>query len=98
MTYREALAADRRLVILRLLAESGGYRANEFLLHSALERFGHAVSMDTVRGDLQWLQEQEMLTVDAVADMRIAALTQRGLDVGRGTAQHPGVARPRPGE
>ena len=55
------LTEDRRLVVLRVLAESSGYTANEFILQQMLEQFGHVVSIDRVRTDLAWLQEQQML-------------------------------------
>lgn len=91
------LAEDRRLVILRVLLESSAYTANEFLLHSMVERLGHVVSTDRIRTDLSWLQEQELVTVEAVAGVRIAKLQIRGEDVARGRTEVPGVKRPRAG-
>lgn len=91
------LAEDRRLVILRVLLESSAYTANEYLLHSMVERLGHVVSTDRIHTDLVWLQEQDLLTVDEVAGVRIAKLLTRGEDVARGRAEVPGVKRPRAG-
>lgn|SRR5690554_4807136 len=96
MSYREIMDADRRLVILRLLSESGGYQANEYLLHSALPGFGHTVSHDRVRADLDWLAEQGLVTVTATGELRVATLTARGLDVAAGRAEVSGVKRPDP--
>ena len=88
------LTEDRRLVVLRVLAESGGYTANEFILQQMLEQFGHVVSIDRVRTDLAWLQEQQMLTISDVADVQIARITARGQDVAAGRTVVPGVKRP----
>src|SRR3990167_3678355 len=91
------LAEDRRLVILRVLLESAAYTANEFLLHSMVERLGHVVSTDRIHTDLAWLHEQGLISVDDVAGVRIARLLARGEDAARGRATGPGVKRPRGG-
>ncbi|KAA9180634.1 ArsR family transcriptional regulator [Delftia tsuruhatensis] len=91
------LAEDRRLVILRVLLESAGYTANEYLLHSMAERLGHVVSADRIQTDLAWLKEQGLIAVDEVAGVRIAKLMGRGEDAARGRVEVPGVKRPRAG-
>lgn len=91
------LTEDRRLVILRVLLESAGYTANEYLLHSMAERLGHVVSADRIQTDLAWLKEQSLIAVDEVAGVRIAKLLTRGEDVARGRIEVPGVKRPRAG-
>jgi len=96
MKYPELIAADRRLVILRILAESSGYTCNEFLLISLLESFGHVLSHDALRTDLAWLAEQSLVTTQIVAEVTITKLTQRGADVAAGRAHVPGVKRPEP--
>lgn len=97
MSYAAVVTEDRRLVILRVLLDSTAYTANEFILQTMLERFGHLASADQVRTDLAWLHEQQLVEVEQVSDVRIARLTGRGEDVGRGRAQVPGVKRPRAG-
>lgn len=92
--YASFLAEDRRLVILRVLAELPGYRTNSFLLTRLLSQFGHESSADQVKGDLAWLQEQMLLTVEVVESVHIATLTTRGADVAAGRAVVPGVKRP----
>lgn len=94
--YAEMLAEDRRLVILRLLESSGGYRANEYLLQTALPSFGHDVSQDRLRADLAWLAEQSLVQLDDQSGVQVATATQRGVDVALGHARVPGVKRPRP--
>lgn len=97
MSYANVVAADRRLTILKLLADSDGYAANEYLLQSALEGFGHAVGQDRLRTELAWLAEQSLVVVLDVAQVNIAKLTARGGDVVAGRTSVPGVKRPGPG-
>jgi hypothetical protein len=96
-SFSEHVTADRRLVVLRLLEQAPDYRGNAFLLQRALDGFGHAVGMDRLGTDLAWLAEQDLVKVEQVGGVSIAALTQRGLDVANGRATVPGVARPAPG-
>ena len=88
------LTEDRRLVVLRVLAESAGYTANEYILQQMLEQFGHVASIDRIRADLAWLRAQQLLTVSQVADVHIARITARGQDVAAGRTVVPGVKRP----
>ena len=88
------LAEDRRLVVLRVLAELPAYRTNSFLLQTLLAKWGHEPSADQVKGDLAWLQEQALVSVDVVESVHIATLTTRGADVAAGRAIVPGVKRP----
>lgn len=87
---------DRRLVILRVLQESGAFTTNEYMLQSMLERLGHVASGDLIRTDLAWLSEQGLIGVDVVAGVQIAKLLARGEDVARGRVAVPGVKRPSP--
>lgn len=98
MSYRDAVDADRRLVILQLLARSHSYVSHEYLIYAALPGFGHDSSLDRVRTDLAWLEEQGLVTLDSPGDVRLAKLTQRGLDVAGGRATVSGVKRPGPGD
>lgn len=90
-------AEDRRLCLLLALVQSTAYKSNHVLLQSFLESIGHAVSLDQVRTDLAWLEEQGLLTSETVAGVVIPTITQRGQDVARGFAHAPGVKRPAPG-
>lgn len=97
MNYNEFQARDRRLVILRALSEAAQYRANAYLLRSYCGAVGHTVSTDALAGDLAWLAEQGLVTLEQPApDVTVAVLSTRGRDVAEGTATHPGVARPQP--
>lgn len=90
------LTADRRLVLLRTLTETG-LQANEMVLRQALDHFGHHASADMVRGDIQWLAEQELVRVEklnaSAGELWLVHLTRAGQDVAEGRAVRPGVAR-----
>ena len=87
---------DRRLALLTLLANSSGYKAGGPMLQLALAGIGHNVALDTVGGDMAWLRDSGLLSLDNVGGIYIALLTPRGLDVAKGYTEVPGVARPRP--
>ncbi|ABQ21471.1 MULTISPECIES: VpaChn25_0724 family phage protein [Vibrio] len=95
MSFKELLTEDQRLVILRSLHEMHGYEANESIIDSCLDAYGHKISRDVVRTHLFWLQEQGLVSLRDVGDCQIARLTGRGEDVATGQAVVPGVKRPR---
>jgi hypothetical protein len=88
------LQEDRRLVLLRLLAELPAYRANSSVLAMALESYGHAATRDQVRTELHWLCEQGLVEISDLTAVLVATATERGLDVASGRAIVPGVKRP----
>lgn len=92
----EIVTADRRLQILRLLAESPAYTASADLLRTVLASLGHAVSHDRLNTDLEWLHEQGLVALERLGDVPMARATTRGVDASQGLASVPGVARPRP--
>lgn len=94
-SFREVQTADRRLVILRLLAD-GGYESSHYLLRETLELYGHRATADQIVVDLAWLAEQGLVETHAPAGVVLARLTNRGLDVAQGRATVPGVKRPLP--
>ena len=94
----QVIEADRRLILLRSLDDSPGFTANESILRSTLETYGHHCTRDQVHTLLDWLAEQNLLTVRTVSGLRIATLSKRGRDVARGLAIVSGVKRPGPRE
>lgn len=95
--FEEIFRQDRRLTILKMLAGASGYQANQYLLHMALPDMGHDVSEDVIRGDLDWLAEQGLVTVRELdGGLVVAKLSKRGDDVQSGRATCTGVKRPRP--
>lgn len=87
---------DQRLCVLCTLNEAQGSRANEGVLQGALSMFGHDVTRDQVSSLTQWLEEQSLVSVEALrTDIRIISLTERGQDVAAGRIVQPGVKKPR---
>ncbi|AWK84487.1 hypothetical protein [Photobacterium damselae] len=95
MSFKDLVTADQRLVILRSLHEMAGYEANESIIDSCLDAYGHKISRDAVRVHLSWLQEMGLVSLRELSGCQIATLTGRGEDVATGQAIVPGVKRPR---
>ncbi|BAG78117.1 TPA: ArsR family transcriptional regulator [Escherichia coli] len=91
----DILTQDRRLVILRSLMDCNN-EANESILQDCLDAYGHNVSRDVVRGQIDWLAEQQLVTVENLRGFYVVTLTSRGQDVAEGRARVSGVKRPRP--
>ncbi len=97
MSFAKLQTEDRRLCLLLALHEATGYKSNHMLLCSFLDSVGHTVSHDQTKTDLQWLQDQGLLTSTVHDNFIIPTITQRGQDVATGHAKVPGVKRPSPG-
>ncbi len=95
-SYLDLVIQEARLILLRLLLESGGYTSNSSILDMALDAYGVSLSRDQVDAQLAWLAEQQLVTVERVATITRATLTLRGQDVANGDATVPGVKRPSP--
>lgn len=87
----------RRLVVLQILADTPGYRANLGLVADAVESMGVPSSRAQIATAAAWLAEQGLVSTRDVGGMCIAQLRDAGLDVAQGKAQVPGVRRPSPG-
>lgn len=94
--YADILAADMRIVILRALEEDSGYSLNDSVLQSVLAAFGHRVSRDRVKTELDWLAEQGFVTLENISTVTVATITRRGADVACGRVITAGVKRPGP--
>ncbi len=96
MSLAEAVAADRRVIMLRALNEAQGMTANETILKVVLQQFGHLAGRDIVRAELAWLEEQALVRVEKIGagdrEFWVAHLTVLGDEVALGRT-HPGVAR-----
>jgi hypothetical protein len=94
--FRQYIAADVRLIILRELAVQPDYRLNETLLLRVLETFGHRKSRDYLRDQLRWLEEMGAVTLTETGTVLIAELTRRGRDHVERRVVIEGIARPSP--
>lgn len=94
MAMKEILTEDRRLVLLRSLLDCGD-SANESVLQTCLQAYGHKVSRDVVRTQLAWLREQGLVRLSDVVGCYVAEITGSGEDVANGLSGVPGVKKPR---
>jgi hypothetical protein len=94
--FRQYIAADVRLIVLRELVAQPDYRLNETLLLRVLETFGHRKSRDYLRDQLRWLEEMGAVTLTEAGTVMIAELTRRGRDHVERRTVIEGVARPSP--
>ncbi|MEO0442810.1 MAG: ArsR family transcriptional regulator [Pseudomonadota bacterium] len=96
MRYQQLLRDDQRLLVLRGLQEMQGYTANDSIIHTVLEQYGHQISRDQVRTHLSWLSEQGMVEIETIGDTLVATLTIAGSDVATGRSTVAGIKRPSP--
>jgi len=96
MTYAELLQENRRLHILRTLADAPAYTANEEILVAMLAGQGVAGTQDQVTADMEWLAETGLCRLEDLGDALLGTITERGLDVARGLTAVRGVRRPSP--
>ncbi|MDA3977910.1 hypothetical protein [Gallibacterium sp. AGMB14963] len=85
-------AQDQRMLLLHFLAENNN-SANDEVLQDCLQLYGHRISRDVVRTQLNWLAEQGLVTVSDFGHLRIAKLTARGFDVSQNQATVEGVKK-----
>jgi len=96
MKFAEALAQDRRLAMLKLIAEADG-SANERVLKTGLQMLGHTAGLtDTaVRDELRFLEDAGCVRLEWFADkIAVAHITRRGIDCAEGQIRVDGVKKP----
>lgn len=102
MSFADDLKAHQRLIILRKLADTPCYKANDSFLQGVLDTFGLPAGRQHVRELIEWLEQAEppLVTVDrpgGADGSLVPTLTQDGMDVARGRVEIEGVQRPGPG-
>lgn len=96
MSKFDIFSADQRLLILKSL-DDADFSANEGILRTCLEQYGHRIGGDLLRAHLVWLEEQGLVVISTLSnDYMVAQITDKGLDVSQGRVSVPGVKRPRP--
>ena len=98
MSFREALEADLRLEILKVLSVAPGFTLNGASLRSALDQVGHYRSAAMVAAALSHLEQVGAVTLGLLPPLTVATLTQAGQDAVENRAALPGVRQPNPGE
>lgn len=94
MSFKETLEQDRRLHILRFLTSDNDYSLSDILLQSALQSVAHTVSTERINTDFDWLKEQGYIDVNTQGTLKIATITQRGIDVVLGRTKASGIRQP----
>ena len=91
-TYAEHVERDRRLVILRLIADNNG-AANDRMLQGGLAKWGIRCTVAVIASSLAWLSQQGFCRVKHVdgSDVAVAEITRRGREVAEGLAETPGI-------
>ena len=98
MSYAEELREHARIAILRMLEDAPRYTSNVSMMTDLLRRYGIAYTRDQVASEVQWLQEQGMVTTERpTPQFIVVTATVRGVEVAQGIVAHPGIQRPRPG-
>jgi repressor of nif and glnA expression len=99
-SLNQIVTEESRRDILQMLEQDADYSHNENIIQMGLERLGHNFTIDRVRTELRWLQEQGLLEIDdlgdTLGDMLVAKLTRRGQDIAKGRGRVDGIARLRP--
>jgi Fe2+ or Zn2+ uptake regulation protein len=96
MSYKQIVKEDQRLVVLRGLHDMQGYSANDSIIQTVLEQYGHRISRDQVRTHLSWLDEQGLITIETIGETSVATLTGSGADAATGRSTVAGIKRPAP--
>lgn len=95
--FQSFITENRRLAILRFLAEDTDYSLNDSVLQTALEQIGFSMSRDAIRADLAFLKDVGVVDYDIVLkSVYVAKLTEKGFDVAKGRVVIPGIKRPAP--
>lgn len=98
-TFAEKILEDRRLAVLRVLAEQPARAMNSSNIDGWLRHIQTPGTRADTMQALHWLAGEGLLTLAPVEDvptLHIATITAAGLDVAEGRVTHPGVARPSP--
>lgn len=94
--FNQLVTQNVRLAILQALAQDEDYSHNQDILQMFLSKLGHGVSIDRVRTELRWLEEQGLVTIEDIGGLLVAKLSRRGDDIAKGRGRVDGIARPRP--
>jgi hypothetical protein len=95
-SFEETLSQHRRITILRFLNDSPEYTSNASIILEICNDVGVKSSFDQVKGELEWLKSNRMLTYKDHDGFIVAVATKHGIDIAEGRARHDGVKRPSP--
>lgn len=93
-SYRQVVAEDCRLIILRALADESDLRLNEKILEIVLQSFGHSKSRDYIRQQLRHLEDLAAVRLHEPGTVLVAELLRSGADHIERRSFLVGVGRP----
>lgn len=96
MSATDVMAEHRLLAILQCLLADADYCMNDVLLQSLLKSLGHGVSLAVLRADVAGLEQQRLVTIEPLPGCSVVKLRNAGVDVAKGLASVPGIARALP--
>lgn len=94
MSYKDAIAHDARLIILRETAKQTDGQLNEVSLRRALDVYGITRSRDWIATQLNRLEELEAVTITHTGEIMVAAITRAGRDHLESRSIIVGITRP----
>lgn len=92
------LHEDSRRMILWLLFYDSDYTLGDDILYRGFELYNKPITRDQLAEALSWLDEKAYITLSTEHGITHATLTDRGLEIAKGTARVPGVRDLRPSE
>lgn len=94
MSMDRIVREEARLIVLKALAAEVNGRLNSELVRLSLESFGISRTRDWVHAELGFLQDVGALKLSDAGTVKVAAITQRGLDHVMRLIAIDGVKRP----
>lgn len=94
MDYNQHMTARRRLSILEILSSVPTVTMHEVDLKRTLADSKQAVDTETLRDDLRWLHQRNMILATQPGGVWFATLTSKGDDARQGLIIEDGLARP----
>lgn len=80
MSWKDHLTEDLRLVILRILSEAPGHKANSSIIQTAANALGHHVTRAQVEQQIGYLSDLAAVTKEQVGAVLVVTLAQPGDD------------------
>jgi len=98
MPMSKLLSEHKRISILLALNEAPGFDLNDAILRDVLKIYSLKSSLDQIRTELTWLEQQGYVTVEKIGHNKVwvSTITQSGIDVAEGNVFAPGIKRPAP--
>lgn len=94
MDYNQHMTARRRLSILEILSAVPTVTMHEVDLKRTLVDARQGVDTETLRNDLRWLHDRNLIHTTQPGGVWFATLARRGDDARQGLIVEEGLARP----